>query len=587
MISTQEQIIKKITEEKLPTSYADIVNTWLKPIVKTLALTANAPKWSKKNKSLIFGVQGTQGSGKSTSSDFIKLLLENEYNLSTVVLSIDDFYLTANQRKELSQTIHPLLQTRGVPGTHDIELAIQTINQLSDLDAHQSMAIPRFEKAIDDRAPKDQWPEVHGPVDVIILEGWCIGLKPETVDSLTNPVNELESKEDKDGKWRSFANESLNSKYQQLFSMIDKQLVLNAPSFDCVYQWRLTQEHKLIERIQQSGASNNVKTLTDEGVKRFISHYQRLTEHALRTMPKQADWCLWLTADQKIEKLTEKLPAAMEMTSSLIVTDLDGTLLDHHTYSWQAAKQVIEKLKSNQVPIIINTSKTFDEVITLQKNIGINMPFIVENGSALYLPKSFVSERKLKLLNASETTEHFQILFGENRSTIIDIVYSLKQKYKFSFSGYNEWSIEDIIERTGLTFESATASINRKYSEPIVWEDTETALEDFKSKLSDNHLTTLKGGRFLHILGITDKAKPVIYLEHILSTASQKKLNIICLGDSYNDSEMLSVADIPVWVKSPTHNFPPHKGENTPYYTKSYGPEGWHEAMQYIFSGQI
>ena len=587
MTSISVKIAEKIKEHKLPATYADIVNQWLSPIAHDIAKAVNAPKKSNNGRSFVLGVQGTQGSGKSTSSEFIQLLLQAEYQLTAVVLSIDDFYLTIAERATLSQSVHPLLKTRGVPGTHDVDLAIQTIKELSQLTAKQSTLIPRFEKAIDDRAPQSHWSTHTGCVDVIILEGWCIGLKPEQPDNLTTPVNALESQEDATGEWRQFAHVNLSGQYQELFSLIDKQLVLNAPSFDCVYQWRVTQEHKLIERIKQTGASSNIKTLSDDDIKRFISHYERLTNHAIQTMPKHADWCLWLSAEQTIEKMTTNIRPSANIDASLVITDLDGTLLDHHSYSWQAAAPVIDKLKKKNVPIVINTSKTVEEVIALQEELNVTMPFIVENGSALYFPKSFVADHYLDLPNAIETKDYYHIIFGENRHAIIDVVYALKKEFDFKFSGYHEWSIEDVMERTGLSQEAATASINRKYSEPLIWEDTEAALEKFKYLLNDKHLTTLKGGRFLHVLGKTNKAKPIVFLEDVFSSKKSEKLSVICLGDSYNDAEMLAVADFPVWVKSPTNAFPPHTSENTAFYTTKFGPEGWREAIEYIFSDQL
>lgn len=587
MTSTQVKIAEKIKAHKLPDTYANIVNQWLSPITHDIAKAVNAPNKSKNKKSFILGVQGTQGSGKSTASEFIQLLLQTEYQLTAAVLSIDDFYLTIAERETLSQSVHPLLKTRGVPGTHDIDLAIQTIKELSQLTDNQSTLIPRFEKAIDDRAPQENWSTFTGSVDVIILEGWCIGLKPEQSDNLIAPINSLENQEDATGAWRQFVNRHLSGQYQELFSLIDKQLVLNAPSFDCVYNWRLTQEHKLIERIKQTGASSHIKTLSDDEVKRFISHYERLTKHALKTMPKHADWCLWLSAEQTIEKMTTNTQPSANIHSSLVITDLDGTLLDHHSYSWQAAASVINKLKEKNVPIVINTSKTVEEVIALQKDLNITMPFIVENGSALYFPKSFVADHHLTIPNTVETKNYYYILFGENRKAIIDVVYTLKQEFNFKFSGYYEWSVEDVIERTGLSQEAATASVNRQYSEPLIWEDTDAALEKFKSLLKEKYLTTLKGGRFLHVLGETDKAKPIVFLENLLAANKSEKLNVICLGDSYNDAEMLAVADFPVWVKSPTNTFPQHKGENTAFYTTKFGPEGWREAIEHIFSEQL
>lgn len=584
MALNDTQIMDRIHEQKLPLSYLDVVNSWLSPIAEQIAHTVQTNKQNKDQQSFVLGVQGTQGSGKSTASEFLAVLLSLNFGLKTAVLSIDDFYLTAQQRLDLSQNLHPLLITRGVPGTHDVQLAKEVIQKLSNLQQGESLAVPRFDKSMNDRAPQNTWQTIDGPVDVIILEGWCVGLEAQNPDDLLNPINELERIEDQNGLWRTYVNDQLHNEYPSLFSLIDKQLVLNAPSFNCVYQWRLTQEHKLIEKNRVNNPTAVVKTLSDMELERFISHYQRLTEHALKTMPLEADWCLWLNSDQSIRKITKKnTEGKIDAFSSLVVTDLDGTLLDHYSYSWEAALPAIAQLKTREIPIIINTSKTFNEVKKISEQLELDAPFIVENGSALYFPKQFVADHDLVLSNSSVLEDHYQIIFGEERSTIIDIIYGLRATHDFKFSGYSDWSLEEIQEKTGLDASSAAASVDRHFSEPLIWEDTEYALTKFQYLLSKHNLSTLKGGRFLHILGETNKAKPIVFLEQLLSPSSKEKLSLICLGDSQNDAEMLAVADFPVWVKSPKADYPKHLGANQAMYTQLLGPAGWNEAINLIF----
>ena len=339
-------------------------------------------------------MQGTQGSGKSTCSEFLKILFEEKYRLKTVVLSIDDFYLTRDERLVLANKIHPLLKTRGVPGTHDIELAIETISAISGLMKNETASVPRFDKAIDDRIPAAHWTQVAGPVDIIILEGWCVGINAQDPMDLNEPVNKLEQQEDVDLTWRQYVNNKLNGPYQKLFSMIDKLLVLEAPSFSYVIQWRRKQEKKLIASLNTRQIKRVIHTLTDTELDRFVQHYERLTKYALQTMPKKADWCLFLDGAQNFEKLENNYPTSCfsYKTPYVVFTDLDGTLLDHYSYSWSEAAESLKKLSRLGIPVIINTSKTADEVITLQKEMALNAPFIVENGSALYIPKDFNSE---------------------------------------------------------------------------------------------------------------------------------------------------------------------------------------------------
>ena len=159
-------------------------------------------------------------------------------------MSLDDFYLTGAKRQQLAREVHPLLATRGVPGTHDIAALKQILKQLKTKQI--GFTIPRFNKATDEPYPESQWPIIDTPADIILLEGWCWGVKPQTDEQLAAPVNELELKHDTDGLWRHYVNKQLKSYYQPLYKAMDFWLALQAPSFDCVYKWRLEQELSLI-----------------------------------------------------------------------------------------------------------------------------------------------------------------------------------------------------------------------------------------------------------------------------------------------------------------------------------------------------
>ena len=302
------EIKESITRLKLPEHYKDTVTQYLSPIAEEIATSiATANKSNSSHSPFILGVQGSQGSGKSTCSEFIQLLLNKKHHLKTVVLSIDDFYLTRAERQNLATEVHPLLATRGVPGTHDIKLAINTVQQLMQLQAQQHITIPRFDKASDERKPAHLWTKVSGPIDVIIIEGWCVGLAAQKKEHLLTAINELETQEDPAGIWRNYVNNCLAGDYQTLFSMINKQLMLKAPSFDCVLQWRIKQEKKLIDALPEHTAGSTLRTLSNDQIKRFIAHYERLTIHSLTTLPSQADWCLILESDQRINRLQKPL----------------------------------------------------------------------------------------------------------------------------------------------------------------------------------------------------------------------------------------------------------------------------------------
>ncbi|WP_236074849.1 phosphoribulokinase [Teredinibacter purpureus] len=299
----QTYIDDAIQAHGLPPEFKQTVEHWYQPLAGKIAAKANA-----QHSPLILGIQGTQGSGKSTLADFLRLILEHSCQMRCAVLSIDDFYLTRAQRQSLAKTVHPLLATRGVPGTHDLALAKNTLQQLQTLTTGESCSLVRFDKATDDRASKEYWTHLNGPIDIIILEGWCVGLSAEAEPELVNPINTLEANEDPTGVWRHYVNSQLADQYATLFKLIDYLAVLKAPSFDCVFQWRLLQEQKLKQKwllsTPEKRKHSNIQSPKD--IERFISHYQRLTEHALNTLPKQADWTLSLDAQHSIIALTEK-----------------------------------------------------------------------------------------------------------------------------------------------------------------------------------------------------------------------------------------------------------------------------------------
>ena len=227
-------------------------------------------------------------------SKVLALALEHKHNLKTAIISIDDIYLTRAERTQLATEIHPLFQTRGVPGTHDTELGIQLIQQLKD---GKTPPIPVFNKATDDRAEKDQWITLEQPVDIILFEGWCVGAIAQSDDLLETPCNQLEADEDSGATWRTFANQQLQGSYTELFQLIDKLVMLKAPDFECVYQWRKTQEEKLRNNTQGDAIMN------EQQIARFIMHYERLTRWMFEEMPQRANCTITLSPDHSIAQV--------------------------------------------------------------------------------------------------------------------------------------------------------------------------------------------------------------------------------------------------------------------------------------------
>lgn len=224
---------------------------------------------------VLIGLSGAQGSGKSTTAARLAGKLAAR-GLATQVCSIDDFYLTKAERADLARTRHPLLATRGVPGTHDVALMDATVAALL---AGETVRVPSFDKATDDRRSAAEWELVERPVDLVLLEGWCVGARPQPDGMLAEPVNELERAEDAGGDWRRAVNAALASEYRTFFGRIDLSILLRAPSFAVVEGWRSEQERGL----DRSGADAGAAMTADE-LRRFISHYERLTRWQIEDM---------------------------------------------------------------------------------------------------------------------------------------------------------------------------------------------------------------------------------------------------------------------------------------------------------------
>lgn len=279
----QATLARFIHDQVLPTSYLMVAQKWFIPLVERII-----KHQSSANRSIIVGINGCQGSGKSTTTSLLSALLNDVFNISCVSFSIDDFYLSKQARLTLSRSIHPMLATRGVPGTHDIALLESVLHSLLE---NQSVDIPAFDKSLDDLKPINKWIHVPQGCKIIILEGWCVGLTAQGSAQLANPVNSLESLEDASGDWRQYVNDVLSVDYARVFSLIDYLVMLKAPSFEQVYAWRCEQEHKLVRTLKQQRPDGELPTgiMSDDQIARFVQFYQRLTQHALTTMPAKCD----------------------------------------------------------------------------------------------------------------------------------------------------------------------------------------------------------------------------------------------------------------------------------------------------------
>jgi D-glycerate 3-kinase len=255
-----------------------------------------------KKKPLIIGLAGGQGSGKTTISSILTLILKNYFKLNVFKVSIDDFYKTRKDRKLLSKNKHPLLMTRGVPGTHDIDLMLKFFKKVKSK-SFKSLEIPKFNKAIDDRCKKSLWYKIKSRPDVVIFEGWCVGAKAQTNKQLKIPINSLERVYDQGIKWRSHVNIQLKTKYKTLFKQLDGLLYLKAKNFNILRNWRLKQERKL---LMQTKNKKNLKIMSSRDVINFMQTYQRITQQMFKDAIKSSSIIMNLNSNHQIEKIRFK-----------------------------------------------------------------------------------------------------------------------------------------------------------------------------------------------------------------------------------------------------------------------------------------
>lgn len=279
-----------VEQHQLPAAFTTTADQYFVPLAEWLHQRISD------HRGFVLGINGAQGAGKSTLAAFLGDYLPAQYDYSVAALSIDDLYLRKADRDALGRSVHPLLATRGVPGTHDVDLGLATIRKLQRLGEHESCPLPRFDKLQDDRVPEDDWPTAGGPVDVILFDGWCVGSQPVSQQALIEPVNELEQTRDAGGEWRQFVNHQLAEPYQALFALLDALVFMAVPDIACVRRWRAEQEHQLVAAAP--GAQG--QGMTDTEVAEFVQYFERITLNNLAVLPERADVVLQLGSDHQV-----------------------------------------------------------------------------------------------------------------------------------------------------------------------------------------------------------------------------------------------------------------------------------------------
>ena len=281
-----------LARERLPENYLATARRCFDPLAEQLAERARS-----RDRALVVGINGAQGSGKSTLCAYLAAALTAGHGVKAVALSLDDFYLTRAEREQLADSVHPLLRTRGVPGTHDVALLRRTIERLRAAQAGDPpLSVPAFDKSSDDRRPAAQWPRCQPPLGVVLLEGWCLGARSVADDALQPPLNELERSEDADGRWRRYCNAALRDVYEPFYAQVDLWVMLEAPGFDAVFGWRSEQEEKLAAAVGGSGPG----LMGPAALRRFVAHFERHTRACLEQLPATVDVLYRLDAQRRI-----------------------------------------------------------------------------------------------------------------------------------------------------------------------------------------------------------------------------------------------------------------------------------------------
>lgn len=259
----------------------------------------------------------------------------------------------------------------------------------------------------------------------------------------------------------------------------------------------------------------------------------------------------------------------------LVFSDLDGTLLDHDNYSFTPAEEALALLKSKSIPLILATSKTFSEVIELQKELQMREPFIVENGAGIFIPSECLLAESLPF------SEDWIKVSHANAYIELRLFFTDMKRY-YPIKGFGDMTLEEVMRLTGLDEKNAKNSMKRDFSEPFILAD-KSYLEELREKANEEGYDIVQGGRFFHLISLDqNKAKAMLNLTHMYDEYHNFKHTKIALGDSANDFEMLKEADIGVLVPLYDHSFS-NLNEKRVKRADAPGPIGWNSSIKEIF----
>ncbi len=271
--------------------------------------------------------------------------------------------------------------------------------------------------------------------------------------------------------------------------------------------------------------------------------------------------------------------SSLDDRSMIVFTDLDGSLLDHDSYRHDAAESALQRLAVLGIPCIPVTSKTREELLSIRSELNLNSPFVVENGSAVFIPENLAGFDNAGLVHPPGSDFLLQ-RFGREHKDVLIQLREISAGGEYHWRGFSDMPLDEIMQRTGLDASAAQNASRREFCEPVVWLDDETQLSAFIATLQAHGLQAVPGGRFLHIMdAAAGKGRAV---EWLCGRYLQTPACTVALGDSGNDIDMLNAVDIAVLVRSEQHDFPQAQGRKQTLRTRSPGPAGWAEAMHQI-----
>ena len=253
----------------------------------------------------------------------------------------------------------------------------------------------------------------------------------------------------------------------------------------------------------------------------------------------------------------------------LVFTDMDGTLIDHDTYSWENAQEAIGILKEKKIPIIPCTSKTRAEIEKYRKEIGLQDPFISENGAAIFIPKNYFDFD----FDCRDDGKYDVIEFGTPYEKLREVLKNIEKECSVEIKGFGDMSPEELSKDSGLSLEEAKLARSREYDEAFKTKDLNRVIAAISSK----GLNYTAGGRYAHIMGDNDKGRAVKHLAKLYEKEGNVKT--VGLGDSLNDLPMLQVVDHAFLMRKTNNKYDERVNLQNVKRTEGIGPEGWNEAI--------